>query len=95
MTKITRRNFGLLAGGGAAALALGTRPAAAQGQVVVGTWGGDYQNLQQKHIVDPLMKPKNIEVIFATGNDTERKVKLMAEKRLPRGSMDIVCLTQS
>jgi putative spermidine/putrescine transport system substrate-binding protein len=95
MTKITRRTFGLLAGGGAAALTLGARPAAAAGQVVVGTWGGDYQNLQQQHIVDPLMKPKNIEVIFATGNDTERKVKLMAEKRLPRGSMDIVCLTQS
>ncbi len=95
MTKITRRTFGLLAGGGAAALTLGTRPAAAAGQVVVGTWGGDYQNLQQQHIADPLMKPKNIEVVFATGNDTERKVKLMAEKRLPRGSMDIACLTQS
>jgi putative spermidine/putrescine transport system substrate-binding protein len=96
MTTLTRRNFGILAGGSAAAAALGVKPSMAQGnQVVVGTWGGDYQNLQQAHIVDPMMKPKNIEVVFATGNDTERKVKLMAEKRLPRGSMDIVCLTQS
>ncbi len=96
MKSITRRTFGLLAGSGAAALTLGARGASAQGgQVVVGTWGGDYQNLQQQHVVEPLMKPQNVEVIFDTANDTVRKTKLMAERRLPRGSMDIACLTQS
>jgi len=39
-----------------------------------------------------VMKPLGVEVIYDTGNDTARKVKLMAERRLPRGSMDIAAL---
>src|SRR5262245_22275555 len=96
MTELTRRKFGLLAGSGLAATAIGSRSAAAQGgQVVVGTWGGDYQNLMQAHIVEPMMKPMNIEVVYDTANDTVRRTKLMAERRLPRGSMDIACLSQA
>lgn len=90
-----RRLFNI--GLGATALAgAGAVPArAASGQVVVGTWGGDYQNLQQQNIVDPITKGLGIEVIFDPANDTVRKTKLMAERRLPRGSLDIVALTAS
>ena len=42
-----------------------------------------------------MLTPKGVEVIYDTANDTVRKTKLMAEKRLPRGSMDIVALTAS
>jgi putative spermidine/putrescine transport system substrate-binding protein len=69
--------------------------AAASGQAVVGTWGGDYQNLQQQHIVEPILKPAGVDVVFDTANDTVRKTKLMVERRLPRGSMDVACLTAS
>jgi putative spermidine/putrescine transport system substrate-binding protein len=92
---ITRRNFNA----GAAALlgaSLGTAAfgqAKASGRVVVGTWGGDYQKLQQLNIVDTLMTPAGVETVFDTANDTVRKTKLMAEKPLPRGSMDVVALT--
>jgi len=68
---------------------------AAGGKVVVGTWGGDYQNLQQKHVVAPIMDKEGVQVIFATDNDSPRKTKMMAEQRLPRGSMDVVALTGS
>ncbi|HEV7417828.1 MAG TPA: ABC transporter substrate-binding protein [Tianweitania sediminis] len=92
---INRRQFGLMAGALAASTILagtGAR-AAPSGRLVVGTWGGDYQNLQQQFIVDAEMKGSGINVVFDTANDTVRKTKLLAERRLPRGSMDIACLT--
>ena len=95
---ITRRAFGVTTGAGLLATAPGLRGpalAAPSGQIVVGTWGGDYQNLQQAHIADPLMKPMGVETVFDTGNDTVRKTKLMAERRLPRGSLDLAALTAS
>jgi putative spermidine/putrescine transport system substrate-binding protein len=93
---LTRRHFNLALGATALGGALGARNAhAASGQIVVGTWGGDYQNLQQQHIAEPILKPMGVDVIFDTANDTVRKTKLMAERRLPRGSMDIACLTAS
>lgn len=94
MTEISRRTFAIGAGALAAGAPFGAR-AAASGQVVVGTWGGDYQNLQQQNIVDPIVKPMGLEVVFDPANDTVRKTKLMAERRLPRGSMDVVALTAS
>lgn len=90
---ISRRRFGLGAAG--MALAAGSRPARAAGQVVVGTWGGDYQDLQQKYVADALMAPQGINAVYDTANDTVRKTKLMAERRLPRGSVDVQALTAS
>src|SRR5215471_431886 len=95
MTHLTRRDFARLSGAAlaASALAPSVRPAAASGgQVVVGTWGGDYQNLLQAHVAEQVMKPQGVEVIYDTAGDPARRVKLMAERRLPRGSMDIAAL---
>ena len=95
MTNLSRRAFARLSGVALASAALVPsvcRAAAAGGQVVVGTWGGDYENLLQAHVAEQVMKPQGIEVIYDTGLDTARKVKLMAERRLPRGSMDIAAL---
>ena len=92
--ELNRRSFNIGLGTALAGASTGAAQAAS-GQVVVGTWGGDYQNLQQQNIVDPIVKPLGIEVIFDPGNDTVRKTKLMAERRLPRGSMDVVALTAS
>src|SRR5262249_49675195 len=41
------------------------------------------------------LKPESIEVVYDTGNDSPRKTKLLAEKRLPRGTVDVVALTGS
>ena len=87
--KITRRHA--LAGLGAVALpAIITSETRAQGgRVVVGTWGGDYARLLAKNIEDPILKPKGFEVAQDQAGDAPRRTKMVAERRLPRGTTDI------
>jgi putative spermidine/putrescine transport system substrate-binding protein len=90
MTTFDRRD--LLKGAGAAALAAGLgTPALAQaaGKVVIGTWGGDYARLLTKNIEDPFLKPKGMEVVQDQAGDAPRRAKMVAERRLPRGTVDI------
>ena len=90
MNSMNRRHVlqGLAAGASAAALG---GPALAQsgGKVVVGTWGGDYARLLTKNIEDPILKPKGIEVLQDQAGDAPRRAKMVAERRLPRGTVDI------
>jgi len=81
-----------LKGLGAGAVALPTflnGAAHAEGRIVVGTWGGDYARLLAKNIEDPLLKPKGYEVAQDQAGDAPRRTKMVAEKRLPRGTSDI------
>src|SRR5450432_4104236 len=93
---ITRRRVlqaaGALAGVAAAG---GWSPAWGQaaGRVVVGTWGGDYSKLLAKDIDTPLMVPKKYEVVHDIGGDPERRAKMRAEARLPRGTSDLQALS--
>lgn len=93
MPNITRRTFGILS---ATALVSSALPgfAQARGRVIVGTWGGDYQNLQQANIVDTVLKDSGLQVVFDPAAETVRKSKILAERRLPRGTMDVACLTR-
>jgi putative spermidine/putrescine transport system substrate-binding protein len=61
----------------------------AGGKVVLGTWGGDYSKLLTKNIDAPLLGPKGIQVEHAIGGDPERRAKMRAEARLPRGTTDL------
>src|SRR5437870_3703997 len=89
---LTRRAFGL--GAGALAAGAGLGPAFAQAMnCVIGTWGGDYQNLLDANIVKPLLEPKGVAAQWDVGAQGPRKNKLIAERRLPRGTVDIVCLS--
>jgi putative spermidine/putrescine transport system substrate-binding protein len=63
------------------------------GQVVVGTWGGDYGDLLASNIDKPLLAPKGIEVLQDVGPQDPRKTKLIAERASRRGSMDVCCLS--
>ncbi|MBN9438443.1 substrate-binding domain-containing protein [Bosea sp. (in: a-proteobacteria)] len=96
MKSIDRRDVlkGLAAG--TAASALGS-PALAQsgGKVVVGTWGGDYARLLTKNIEEPLLKPKGIEILQDQAADSPRRAKMVAERRLPRGTTDIQGLSSA
>ncbi|MEP7456560.1 extracellular solute-binding protein [Phyllobacterium sp. SB3] len=90
----TRRQFNLGLAMAASSVPVGSCPALAQtGRVVVGVWGGDYQTISQGNIVDNLIAPTGLQTVFDTANDTVRRTKLLAERRLPRGSMDVVALT--
>ena len=78
---------------GAAALPLaGVRPARAADGIVVATWGGDYANLLRANVDEPLMAPQGIAVTQDTGDEDPRVAKLFAQRRLPRGADDVVCL---
>ena len=88
-TRITRRTT-LAAFGSAGAFALaGGKASAEGGRVVVGTWGGDYARLLNKNIDEPILKPKGFEVVQDQASDAPRRAKMVAEKRLPRGTVDI------
>src|ERR1043165_2489034 len=78
---------------GAAALAGAAglpRTASAQekGRIVVGTWGGDYARLLHKNIEEPILIKDGWEVVQDQAGDPERRSKMMAEQRLPRGTSD-------
>ena len=68
------------------------RQAHAAEQCVVGTWGGDYARLLRENIDDPILKPKGVDVVQDIGDVAPRVAKLQAQKRLPRGSVDIACV---
>jgi len=87
-SKFSRRHALGLGLGAAAAPAL-LRPAHASGRVVVGTWGGDYARLLAKNVEDPILKPKGFEVAQDQAGDAPRRTKIVAERRLPRGTTDI------
>jgi putative spermidine/putrescine transport system substrate-binding protein len=63
--------------------------AQAKGKIVVGTWGGDYARLLHKNIEQPILIKDGWEVIQDQAGDPERRSKMLAERRLPRGTTDI------
>ena len=95
---ITRRRFVQGAGALAGAAALGgLAPGQARGQaggkMVLGTWGGDYSKLLTQNVEAPILKPKGVEVVHDIAGDSQRRAKLVAEKRLPRGTTDLQALS--
>jgi putative spermidine/putrescine transport system substrate-binding protein len=73
---------------GLAGAPLGAR-AQGKGKVVVGTWGGDYARLLNKNIEQPILIKSGWEVIQDQAGDPERRSKMLAERRLPRGTTDV------
>ena len=94
--RISRR---AVLGAAGATAALHTVPGWAQNlscsEVIVGTWGGDYENLLNANIHKPLLEPQKIEVITDVGNQNARKTKLIAEKNSRRGTTDVSCLGEA
>jgi putative spermidine/putrescine transport system substrate-binding protein len=94
---MSRRHFMQTSAVAASAFTLGMDSASAQqaGKIVVGTWGGDYGRLLTKNIEDPILKPKGFEIVQDQASDAPRRAKMIAEKRLPRGSSDIQGLSSA
>jgi putative spermidine/putrescine transport system substrate-binding protein len=93
-TKISRRQFNMLLGASAAA-GMGSAFAASKpgGRLVVGTWGGDYGKFLREYIITPYLDPQGITTDLAISQQPARKIKLLAERRLPHGSTDVTALT--
>jgi len=91
MTKARSRREVLLGAAALAGAAALPRKAAAQakGRIVVGTWGGDYARLLNKNIEVPLLIKDGWDVVQDQAGDPERRSKMLAEARLPRGTTDV------
>lgn len=93
-TRLTRRS---VMAGAAAATGLAALPGAAnaqsKGKIVVGTWGGDYARLLNKNIDQPILAKAGWEVVQDQAGDPQRRSKMLAEQRLPRGTTDIQALS--
>jgi len=61
-------------------------------RMVLATWGGDYAQLLSKNVVKPLMEPKGWEVVVDEAGSPQRRTKVFAEQRLPRGTSDVQAL---
>ena len=92
-TRPTRRTVMAAAAALAAAPTLSIRTANAAEKCVVGTWGGDYARLLRENIDTPILQPKGVEVVQAVGDEAPRLAQLVAQKQLPRGALDIACLS--
>ncbi|WP_158902255.1 extracellular solute-binding protein [Burkholderia sp. L27(2015)] len=75
--------------------AITARAAASCPDVIVGTWGGDYETLLEKNIGEPIIKAAGGNVTYATADQVSRMTKMRAEKTSRRGSMDVSCLVDT
>jgi putative spermidine/putrescine transport system substrate-binding protein len=92
MTRSTSRRdvlIGAAALAGATALPRQSSAATEKGRIVVGTWGGDYARLLNKNIEVPILIKDGWEVVQDQACDPERRSKMLAEQRLPRGTSDV------
>ena len=87
--------FGASASAAAMGVSFSTEAFAQQSKVVVGTWGGDYGKLLTKNVETPFLTPKGIESVQDQASDAPRRAKMVAEKRLPRGTTDIQALSSA
>ena len=61
---------------------------------VIGTWGGDYQRLMMENIEQPLVRKLGFSSEADIANDeVVRASKIIATRRLPRGPMDVACVS--
>ncbi len=93
LPSISRRS--VLAGAGGLALpAILPTGALAAGskKVVVGTWGGDYQHLQEINFVKPILNPEGYDVVWAPANEPPRVAQIIAQKMLPHGTLDVAAV---
>lgn len=87
----------LLAGGLAlgAASALPAPARAQSGELVVSTYGGDWNDNMVKAFEGPAFGGSDLRIVHDLGPAAERKTKLLAERRLPRSSVDVTYMSDA
>lgn len=94
---LNRRKFIALSGASlVAAPMIGRQSALAQsGELRVANWGGDWNERVVRAFEAPFINSKGITIVHELSNPPERKAKLLAERRLPRGSVDVAWLSDA
>jgi putative spermidine/putrescine transport system substrate-binding protein len=75
--------FGSAAVGIAAAGCLGGGGGGKPKNLTLGTWGGTWQDLMVKAVVDPYQEETDIGIEYVLGDNTERLNKIIAQKKNP------------
>ncbi|MFG1332399.1 extracellular solute-binding protein [Xanthobacter autotrophicus] len=81
-------------GAGAAVLAAPRLARAQEGTLVVSNWGGDWNERTIRFVEAPLVESRGIKIVRDLGMEPERKAKLIAEKRLRRGTIDVIHINE-
>lgn len=94
MSRVSRR--ALLKGAAGLAMVAGFPGlgVAQEKTLVVANWGGDWNDRTMKFVEIPLVESRGIKIVRDISAEPERKAKLVAEKRLRRGSIDVAQLNQ-
>ena len=58
-------------------------------QIIVANWGGDWNERTVKYIEAPLLESKGFKIVHDLSTTPQRRTKIIAEKRLPRGTVDV------
>jgi putative spermidine/putrescine transport system substrate-binding protein len=93
---LDRRQLMVGVGAGSILALLGEKARAEPGgQIVVSNWGGDWNDRTVRLMEQPLVESKGIRIVRDLGMEPERKSKLLAEQKLPRGTVDVIHLNDS
>lgn len=93
-----RRFLQTAAGVAAGAITGGTSyPTWAQGagELVIANWGGDWNTNVMKALETPLLESRGVTIRRDLASAPARKTKLLAERNLPRGTVDIAHFTDA
>lgn len=94
----SRRRFVQGAAASAGLLASGlpiASNAQGSGELVVSNWGGDWNSNVMKALETPALEGKGITVRRDLASAPARKTKLLAERHLPRGTIDVAHFTDA
>ena len=92
---VNRRGLLVGAASALALLPLARTALAQSGQIVVSNWGGDWNDRTNRLMEKPLVESRGIRIIHDLGLEPERKAKMLAERRLPRRTVDVAHLNDS
>ncbi|KAJ8134625.1 hypothetical protein OY671_012162, partial [Metschnikowia pulcherrima] len=85
-----RATLGLLSGGAAAVAIMPRAVRASGGTIVVSNWGGDWNDRTVRYVEKPLLEDRGFNIVRDSGTESERKAKLISERRIRRASADII-----
>lgn len=93
-TTLDRRRFlvGSSAAIAASSVGLPSLSHAAGGRIIVANWGGDWHDRTAKFFETPIVEKAGYTVAHDLDAIDQRRSKLLAQRRLPRGSLDVAHL---
>jgi putative spermidine/putrescine transport system substrate-binding protein len=96
-TTLDRRGFLRAAAlaGALPSLLSGRSAHSAGGELVVANYGGDWNDRTVRFLEAPLVEKAGIKILHEFGSADERKMKMRAERQLPRGTIDIAHLSDA